>query len=106
MGPARSPAVLGIFSPCSAKADAHWLTACSLAPAQSIIVSRIQNRGREKSSFQFIFCWPSSIREAIGTRAKARLLQSGSAAQRRARIFQRSVPKKQKKRVERRTTPT
>ena len=26
----------------SAKAEAHWLTACSLAPAHTIITSRIQ----------------------------------------------------------------
>ena len=37
IGPARSPAVFDTPSPCSAKADDHWLTACSDAPAQSII---------------------------------------------------------------------
>ena len=42
IGPARSPTVLETPSPCSAKADAHWLTACSDAPAQSIIRKNTQ----------------------------------------------------------------
>ena len=38
MGPARSPMVLEMPRPFSAKVDAHWLTACSLAPAQTIMI--------------------------------------------------------------------
>ena len=42
IGPARSPTVLLTPRPFSAKIDAHWLTACSLAPAHSIMSIRIQ----------------------------------------------------------------
>ena len=43
IGPARSPTVFDTPSPCSAKADDHWLTACSDALAQSIISMKSQN---------------------------------------------------------------
>mgnify|MGYP007007066535 CR=1 FL=1 len=43
-GPARSPTVFDTLSPDSAKAEAHWLIACSDAPAQTIIKIKSQNR--------------------------------------------------------------
>ena len=43
IGPARSPTVFDTPRPCSAKAEDHWLTACSAAPAQSIMSMKTQN---------------------------------------------------------------
>ena len=48
-GPAKSPIVLETFKPDSAKADAHWLTASSHAPAQNIRNISSQNTGFRKS---------------------------------------------------------
>ena len=92
MGPARSPAVLEICRPCSAKVEAHWLTACSLAPAQIIMISRIQKSFRLNNSFSFSPLSPSSIREARGTLVNSRALAMGISAQSSARNFQFSIP--------------
>ena len=88
MGPARSPTVLLTPRPFSAKVDAHWLTACSLAPAHSIISINIQNIFCFARSFMVSPFSPSSISGAIGTFVNTRLLQSGTSAQITARIFQ------------------
>ena len=63
IGPARSPTVLLTFRPSSAKVDAHWLTACSLAPAQVIISITTQNIFMEQSSLIESPFSPSSCRE-------------------------------------------
>ncbi len=60
IGPARSPIVLLTPRPCSANVEAHWLTACSLAPAQSIISIITQKTFRVKSCFRVSPVSPSS----------------------------------------------
>ena len=100
IGPARSPAVLEMPSPFSAKVDAHWLTACSLAPAQIIMISRIQNILMPNSSLSRSPLSPSSINLAIGTLANTKALQIGITAHTAANTFQFSIPNTQKKRVE------
>ena len=68
-GPSRSPTVFETFKPVSAKAEDHWLIACSDAPEQSISTARIQKSFDLKSSF--IGAEPSSAaRLFIGTRQK------------------------------------
>ena len=93
IGPARSPAVLPMPSAFSAKVEAHWLTACSLAPAQSIrssstqkifLVSRLRSASPPR---------PSSSKEAIGTRRKTTAFTAGRTAQISARTRQLPVPK-------------
>ena len=106
MGPARSPAVLEIPSPCSAKAEAHWLTPCSLAPAQIIMMSSTQNILCLNSSLSFMPVSPSAIREAMGTLVNTTALTMGINAQNSAMIFQFSMPATRKNRVDRTTTPT
>ena len=49
---------------------------------------------------------PSSINGAIGTLQKRMPLQTGMMTHKRAKIFQFAMPKNQKKRVDRSTTPT
>ena len=71
-GPARSPTVLETPRPASAKADAHWLMACSPAPEQIIMTTRSQNRGFFKSPFR-VSASPSetsSSKVRMGTAAK------------------------------------
>ena len=60
IGPARSPTVFDTPSPCSAKADDHWLTACSDAPAQSIITIKSQNTRLLTSVRSDSACAPSA----------------------------------------------
>ena len=49
IGPARSPTALLTPSPRSANADAHCPTACSLAPAHTIMSINIQKSRLRKS---------------------------------------------------------
>ena len=105
MGPARSPTVLLTPRPLSAKVEAHWLTACSLAPALSIIRKRIQKIFMEKSCFMVSPVSPSSMMGAMGVRAKTRVLRIGTMAQIRASSFQLEIPASLKKMVEISTTP-
>ena len=106
IGPARSPTVLLTPRPCSAKVEAHWLTACSLAPALIIMRKRIQNSFIRKSAPRLSPFSPSGTSGAIGTRRKRKKLKSGIRAQSAARIFQFAMPKSAKNTVEIRTTPT
>lgn len=78
-GPAKSPMVLDTFRPVSAKAEAHWLMACSDAPAHTMVMAKIQNSLPESSSFTDIPC-PSSFRERTGTRQKYTAFSSGTNA--------------------------
>ena len=91
MGPARSPTVFETPRPFSAKVEAHWLTACSLAPEQSIRSMNIQNILLPSSCLNERPVSPSSISGAIGTRIKFRALTIGTTAQIRARYFQLAV---------------
>ena len=54
-GPARSPTVLETFRADSAKAEAHWLMACSEAPAQIIRTITSQNNFWLNSFLKDIF---------------------------------------------------
>ena len=93
-------------SPCSANVDAHWLTACSLAPAHVIISIRIQKTRLLQRSRILIPSSDSSTSGAIGTRVKITPLTIGTTAQTHARIFQFPIPNSLKNRVEINTTPT
>ena len=63
MGPARSSTVLDTLRPASAKVEAHWLTACSLAPAQIMERNRSQKDLFTNNSFRDIAGASSSKRE-------------------------------------------
>ena len=102
-GPARSPTVLDTFSPDSAKADAHWLIACSDAPAHTMRRANIQNSLPESSSFTDMLS-PPSFRERTGTRQKYTAFSRGTNAHIKLRILQLCTPAKN--RVEIRITPT
>ena len=91
MGPARSPTVFETPRPFSAKVEAHWLTACSLAPEQRMSSMNTQNILLPSSSLNESPFSPSSMSEAIGTRTKFRALTIGTTAQIRARYFQLAV---------------
>ena len=65
-GPAKSPTLLEICSPDSAKADAHWLIACSDAPAHTISRANTQKTPLEKS-LRADIASSASCRVAIGT---------------------------------------
>ena len=104
-GPVRSPTVLLTPSPRSAKAEAHWLTACSHEPAQSMSSistqnSRMPNRRRTGTPST-----GSSASEGMGTVMKKTRLASGTSAQMTAMIRQCAMPKMAKKAVEISTTP-
>ena len=86
-GPARSPTVFDTLSPDSAKAEAHWLIACSDAPAQTIIKIKSQNRLLFNSPRIPISC-PSSVSARMGTRENRTAFITGTAAQRRANTRQ------------------
>ena len=105
IGPARSPTVLLTPSACSANVEAHWLTACSLAPAHSIISKNTQNTLRRNSAGSAPPGWPSAGSVHSGTRANARPLATGSTAQARASHFHCAVPATAKNSVDTRTTP-
>ena len=117
VGPVRSPSALLTPSPFSAKVEAHWLTACSLAPAQTIISMMTQNMPERNSSPTDIPFSPSSTSGARGTfrkkmpfvtgsRRKAIRFPRGISAQSRAITFQLSTPNRVKNAVDRSTTPT
>ncbi len=102
-GPSKSPIVFETPSPVSANADAHWLIASSLAPAQIITMHISQKVG-------FFIIFPnlpfpfSSSRVLIGTNINKNVLTKGIRAQATARIRQFCIPAKRKKSVENRTT--
>ena len=104
-GPARSPAVLEIPSPFSAKVEAHWLTDCSPAPAHTIMTIRTQNSLLLNRPFSPIPFSPSSISGAMGTLVKTNALPSGRSAQISARILQFPIPAILKNSVDISTTP-
>ena len=106
MGPARSPIVLLIPKLFSARVEAHWLTACSLAPAQSIINIRTQKIFFLKSSPIVSPFSPSSSSGAMGTLVKKIPFAMGINAHTSAIYFQFAIPKIRKNNVERSTTPT
>ena len=106
IGPARSPIVLLTCSPFSAKVEAHWLTACSHAPAQTINNISTQNTFLQTKSFNLRLVSFSAMRGAIGTLVKAIVLTIGMKAQKIARNFQLCMPNMAKNKVESRTTPT
>ena len=104
-GPARSESVLrvaalsepNVLSPCSAKADDHWLIACSLAPAHSISTTNSQKTGRQSSCRMVIGAVPSASSSRLrGTSEKYTALSSGSAAQANDIYRQFSMPNKAK----------
>ena len=68
-GPKRSPSVLETFSPDSANADAHWLTAISVLPAQSIRSTKNQTL-RVFASAEIFMPSPSATGEKMGTKQK------------------------------------
>ena len=88
MGPARSPMALEIPRPFSIKADAHWLTACSLAPAQSMRITMIQKVPRERRDLTESPSPRSSFREIMGARQNAKKFAKGTTAHKKARICQ------------------
>ena len=104
-GPARSPIVLLTCRPLSAKAEAHWLMACSDAPAQTISKARIQK----------IFCLnkpemdipsPSDTMGAMGTRRNNNALNAGIRAHRQPTSRQLSIPNAENSTVDSSTTAT
>ena len=106
MGPARSPTALLTPSPFSANVDAHCPTACSEAPAQTIMSMKIQNILLRKSPEKPIPSSPLPGRVYIGATAKITRLNTGTAAHASASSFQLSVPNSAKNTVETSTTPT
>ena len=106
MGPARSPTVLLTPSPFSANVEAHWLTDCSHAPAQTIISIRIQKILLEKSALMVSPVSFSGVRGAMGTFANTNVFKRGITAHIRAIAFQLPMPKILKYMVEHKTTPT
>ena len=102
-GPAKSPIVLETLSPDSANADAHWLMACSEAPAQTNMNANSQNT-RFPASSPMLIPPPSSTRERMGTLAKTSALTAGTAAHKSASIRQFPTPATVKNRVDPRTT--
>ena len=103
-GPARSPILFDTCRADSANADAHWLTACSLAPAQIINTMRIQNTVLPES-VRIDRPSSSSASVRIGTTIKYSAFASGTAAQITASICHLSMPNMKKNAVERITTP-
>ena len=105
MGPVRSPSALLTPSPFSAKVEAHWLTACSLAPAQTIISMMTQNMPERNSSMAVIPFSPSSTSGARGTFRKKIPFATGSSAQISASTRQLPLPYTARNRVDNITTP-
>jgi len=106
IGPARSPKVLLIFKPFSAKAEAHWLMPCSQLPAQNISKMNIQKALPDISSLIDIPLSSPDNSFAIGTRKNTIPFISGTIAHKTASTFQCSIPTVAKNRVDKRTTPT
>ena len=100
IGPARSPNVLEMPRPFSAKVEAHWLTACSLAPAQTIIINNSQKILFLKNSFMLSPVSFSSNIDTSGTFVKENVFRIGRIDQMSVSIFQLFVPKKWKNKVE------
>lgn len=75
------------------------------APVQIIRMIMSQNRGSWSSS-PLPMLFPSSTSRSMGQWRKFHVLYSGTSAQRTVSTFQCSMPKRAKKRVEPRTTPT
>ena len=80
-------------SPLSAKVEAHWLTACSLAPAQSIITMSTQKILFLHKSGTVIPVSPSATSAAMGVLAKIKTLHMGTIVQIQANILQFPTPK-------------
>src|SRR5699024_8083022 len=89
----------------SAKAEAHWLMACSEAPAQTISSASTQKRPLWNRAVTDS-CWLSSTVRRMGTRAKATALAAGSTAQPQATQGQQSRPNTAKQAVDRAMTAT
>ena len=106
IGPAKSPAAFEIPKPCSAKAEAHWLTACSLAPEQTIIITRTQKTLFLKSSLRVIPFSSELISGAIGVFINKIPFKIGTIAHSPQRIRQFSIPANLKNIVDSSTTPT
>ena len=88
VGPARSPITLEMPSPFSANDDAHSLTPCSHAPAQTIRTASSQNVRDENSARGFKPCSPSAISGVIGVFRKISPFAIGRSAHSGARIRQ------------------
>lgn len=86
-GPARSPTVLETPRPLSAKAEAHWLMACSQAPAATISRAKTQKSFMENSLPRGRLS-PSWVRGAMGTWVKYTALHRGRMAHSRASRLQ------------------
>lgn len=88
-GPARSPAALLTPSSVSIRAEAHWLTASSHAPAQIISRNSSQNiheaRSDRTGSFRSA---PSASSDGMGDFANKTAFAAGSSAQIHARTRQ------------------
>ena len=69
-----------IPNPASAKAEAHWLTASSLAPAASIINTKIKKYLLPNSSLNDMPRSPSGRSEGRGTRVNTKVLAAGIIA--------------------------
>ena len=106
MGPARSPTVFVSPSAFSAKVEAHWLTACSLEPAQSMSTMNIQKAFVLSISFIESFSSSSPTTGAIGTRVNITALTIGRIAHISDIIFQLSVENRAKNRVDMPTAAT
>ena len=104
-GPSKSPSVLLTPRPDSAKSDAHWLTACSEAPAQIISANSSQKTGRVSSARPFMVSVPSPSLQR-GTLKNKSKLAKGTIAHTIGSQRQFSVPNRAKYAVESSTTPT
>lgn len=98
--------VFGIPSPSLAKVDAHCDTACSLAPAHTIIMKSVINNFEDMSSFMLIPFSFSSIRGVIGTFVNTIALAIGTIAHITAVIRQFEIVNRLKNSVLRSTTST
>ena len=106
IGPSRSPMVLDTPKPRSAKAEDHWLTACSDAPAQTII-SIINQKTPWVASCPNPAASPiSSSNFAMGTPVNNKKSTAGTMHHKRARILQFAIPATAKKTVLNSTTAT
>ena len=83
-GPSRSPIVLLTERPRSAKRLDHWLIACSLAPAQTIISKNTQKSLRENRARSGVRSCAASG-GVIGTLAYKKAFRSGRMAHKNGR---------------------
>ena len=104
IGPARSPIVLLMPSSCSANAEAHWLTACSEAPAHNIIIIIMKNIFLLNNWRRLNPVSPFLCKEYIGADAKRQAFIIGTIDHIRVSIFQFTIPNNAKKTEETITT--